>query len=297
MKRKQLATMLLGLSLTACSTIPDTALNTDLNQSACCDSVAGLAIQPLTLDTQQYVTLDGNSETLPLTSGRTPVKAYALPQVTSPFLLTVRAPIKDSEVIAPAVAIYDNNWNLIEQYTTDDFHYFTTDLSGVERIEGKFILSTQLNQQAYMVIQNDPTQIGNQLTRIHPEQEFSESQNIIGSKRLPLVATLSPVGIIEITTQEHFGNPVVDMLANLTAQKASTTTALSVTNVKQGIKPTSFVQPQTTHADTQNWHYFKQHIDQAMSDGKLKQAVDWANLAEKAGHSQAKDYLLDTLAQ
>ncbi|MCQ1058458.1 MalM family protein [Photobacterium sp. ZSDE20] len=297
MKRKQLATILLGLSLTACSSIPDTALNTDLSQSVCCDSVAELAIQPLALDSQQYVTLDGNSETLPLTSARTPVQAYALSQVASPFLLTVRAPIKDSEVIAPAVAIYDRNWNLVEQYTTDDFHYFTSDLSGVERIEGKFILSTQLNQQAYMVVQNDPTQIGNQLTRIHPEQEFAESQHIIGSKRLPLVATLSPVGIVEITTQEHFGNPVVDMLANLTAQKASTTAALSVTNVEQDIQPASSVQLQASHADTQNWHYFKQHIDQAMNDGKLKQAVDWANLAEEAGHSQAKDYLLDTLTQ
>ncbi|PSU34265.1 MalM family protein [Photobacterium lutimaris] len=297
MKRKQLATILLGLSLTACSSIPDTVLNTDLNQSACCDSVAELAIQPLALDSQQYVTLDGNGETLPLTSGRTPVKAYALPQVASPFLLTVRAPIKDNQVIAPAVAIYDTQWQLVEHYTTNDFQYFTNDLSGVERIEGKFILSTQLDQMAYLVIQQDPPQIGNQLTRIHPEQEFAESQNIVGNKRLPLVATLSPVGIVEITTQQHFGNPVVDMLANLTAQQASTAAAVPVTNVEQDRQPALSVQPQTTQSAPQSWHYFKQHIDQAMNDGKLKQAVDWANLAEEAGHSQAKDYLLDTLAQ
>ena len=301
MKKNQLATILLGLSLTACSSIPDTALNSDLNQSACCESIAALSIQPLALDSQQYVILDGNGQTLPLArngyegSGRSPAKAFSLPQTASPFMLTVSAPIKNNQVIAPAIAIYDNQWQLVEQYTTEDFHYFTSSLSGAERIEGKFILSTQLNDMDYLVIQHDPTQIGNQLERIHPEQEFAESQNIIGNKRLPLYATLAPVGVVEITTQQHFGNPVVDMLSSLTAKEASA--AVSNTEPAPTPKPVATSSIQTASVDTDNWHYFKQQIDEAIGSGKLKQAVDWANKAESAGHKQAKDYLLDTLAQ
>ena len=302
MKKNQLAIILLGLSLTACSSIPDTALNTDLNQSACCESIAALSIQPLALDSQQYVILDGNGQTLPLahvgTEGpkRTPAKAYSLPQTASPFMLTVSAPIKNNQVIAPAIAIYDNQWHLVEQYTTEDFHYFTSSLGGLERIEGKFILSTQLNNMAYLVIQHDPEQIGNQLERIHPEQEFAESQNIIGNKRLPLLATLSPVGVVEMTTQQHFGNPVVDLLSSLTAKEASTA-AVSNTAPTTVSEPISTTPKQTASVDTHGWQYFKQQIGEAMSRGKLKQAVDWANKAESAGHEQARDYLLDTLAQ
>ncbi|MDV5169098.1 MalM family protein [Photobacterium rosenbergii] len=302
MKKNQLAIILLGLSLTACSSIPDTALNTDLNQSACCESIAALSIQPLALDSQQYVILDGNGQTLPLAHvgnegpKRTPAKAYSLPQTASPFMLTVSAPIKNNLVLAPAIAIYDNQWQLVEQYTTEDFHYFTSSLGGLERIEGKFILSTQLNNMAYLVIQHDPEQIGNQLERIHPEQEFAESQNIIGNKRLPLHATLSPVGVVEMTTQQHFGNPVVDLLSSLTAKEASTA-AVSNTATTIVSEPISTTPKQTASVDTQDWHYFKQQIDEAMSREKLKQAIDWANKAESAGHEQAKDYLLDTLAQ
>ncbi|AJR08987.1 hypothetical protein C9J03_06400 [Photobacterium gaetbulicola] len=306
MKKNQLATILLGLSLTACSSIPDTALNTVLNQSACCESFATLSIQPLTINSQQYVILDGNGQTLPIAnngnegSDRSPAKAYGLPQTAAPFMLTVSAPINNNQVIAPAIAIYDDQWQLVEQHTTEDFHYFTGSLGGLERIEGKFILSTQLNNMAYMVIQHDPQQIGNQLERIHPEQEFAESQNIIGNKRLPLYATLAPVGVVEITTQQHFGNPVVDLLSSLTAKQASAA-AVSKTAPSNASntapEPISATPKQTASADTQSWHYFKQQIDEAMNSGKLKHAVDWANKAESAGHQQAKDYLLDTLAQ
>ncbi|WEM41111.1 MalM family protein [Photobacterium sp. DA100] len=302
MKKNQLATILLGLSLTACSSIPDTALNTDLNQSACCESIAALSIQPLALDSQQYVILDGNGQTLPLAqnsneeSDRSPAKAYGLPQTAAPFMLTVSAPINNNQVIAPAIAIYDDHWQLVEQYTTEDFHYFTSSLSGIERIEGKFILSTQLNNMAYMVIQHDPQQIGNQLERIHPEQEFAESQNIIGNKRLPLYASLSPVGVVEISTQQHYGNPVVELLSSLTTKDASAA-AVSKTAPATASEPISAAHKQAASVDTQSWHYFKQQIDEAMSSGKLKQAVDWANKAESAGHQQAKDYLLDTLAR
>ncbi|MBC7004055.1 hypothetical protein BIZ37_15940 [Photobacterium sp. BZF1] len=302
MKKNQLATILLGLSLTACSSFPDTALNTDLTQSACCESIAALSIQPLVLDSQQYVILDGNGQTLPLAhngneeSDRSPAKAFSLPQTASPFMLTVKAPIKDNQVIAPTINIFDNQWQLVEQYTTEDFHYFTSSLGGLERIEGKFILSTQLNNMAYLVIQHDPTQIGNQLERIHPEQEFAESQNIIGNKRLPLYATLSPIGIVEVTTQQHFGNPVVDLLSSLTAKEASAATVSKTApnTVSNSISATPKL---TASVDTDNWHYFKQQIDEAVNSGKLKQAVDWASKAESAGHEQAKDYLLNTLAQ
>ncbi|KHT63596.1 hypothetical protein RJ45_11210 [Photobacterium gaetbulicola] len=306
MKKNPFATILLGLSLTACSSIPEAELNTDLNHSACCESIAALSVQPLALDSHQYAILDGNGQTVPLArvgneeTGRTPAIAYGLPQTASPFMLTVSAPIKNNRVIAPAIAIYDNQWQFVEQYTTEDFHYFTTSLGGLERIEGKFILSTQLNNMAYMVIQHDPQQIGNQLERIHPEQEFAESQNIIGNKRLPLYATLAPVGVVEITTQQHFGNPVVDLLSSLTAKEASAA-AVSKTAPSNASntapEPISATPKQTASADTQSWHYFKQQIDEAMNSGKLKHAVDWANKAESAGHQQAKDYLLDTLAQ
>nr|WP_319555069.1 MalM family protein [uncultured Vibrio sp.] len=291
MKLKPLAALLMALSLGACSSLPEQAFNTDLNTQACCSALDALPLTALSTPFHQQVVMDANLPTLSgaVLSGSETASSQALP-VTSyriaadtPFSLLVRSYIDNNALFAANIHIYDGNWQLISSYSAETFDYQTTGVRGLERIETVVTINPQLNGVKYIVISSDNALLGKELTRIHPEQVYADSQNIIGNKQLPLTARYQPFGLIDVTTSASDNNAVLTLLAELgknpNAQQHEKVTQASLTE-----------SPQT-------WSHYREQIDAALEENNVKQAAEIANKAEEQGITQAKDYLVQQLAK
>ncbi|WP_417877964.1 MalM family protein [Vibrio sp.] len=291
MKLKPLVTLLIALSLGACSSLPEQAFNTDLNTQACCSTLDTLPLTALSIPFHQQVVMDANLPTLSIAvlSGLETASSQALP-VTSyritadtPFSLLVRSYIDNNALFAANIRIYDGNWQLISSYSAETFDYRTTGMRGLERIERVVTINPQLNGAKYIVIASDNALFGKELTRVHPEQVYAYSQNVIGNKQLPLTAEYQPFGVIDVTTSASGNNTVLTLLAEL------------------GKNPDA--QQQATVADTSlitslnEWPQYREQIDAALEKNNVKQAAKIANKAEEQGMSQAKDYLVQQLAK
>ncbi|BDR15851.1 MalM family protein [Vibrio sp. STUT-A11] len=291
MKLKPLVTLLIALSLGACSSLPEQAFNTDLNTQACCSTLDTLPLTALSMPFHQQVVMDANLPTLSIAvlSGSETASSQALP-VTSyritadtPFSLLVRSYIDNNALFAANIRIYDGNWQLISSYSAETFDYRTTGMRGLERIERVVTINPQLNGAKYIVIASDNALFGKELTRVHPEQVYADSQNVIGNKQLPLTAEYQPFGVIDVTTSASGNNTVLTLLAEL------------------GKNPDA--QQQATVADTSlitslnEWPQYREQIDSALEVNNVKQAAEIANKAEEQGMSQAKDYLVQQLAK
>ncbi|AXT73754.1 MULTISPECIES: MalM family protein [unclassified Vibrio] len=292
MKLKPLATLFIALSLGACSSLPEQAFNTDLNTQACCSTLDTLPLTALSTPFHQQVVMDANLPTLSIAvlSGSETASSQALP-VTSyritadtPFSLLVRSYIDNNALFAANIRIYDGNWQLISSYSAETFDYRTTGMRGLERIERVVTINPQLNGAKYIVIASDNALFGKELTRIHPEQVYADSQNIIGNKQLPLTAEYQPFGVIDVTTSASDNNAVLTLLAELGKKNPDTQPQMSV--------------PQATSTESpQVWSYYREQIDSALEVNNVKQAAEIANKAEEQGMSQAKDYLVQQLAK
>ncbi|CAM2936419.1 MalM family protein [Vibrio mytili] len=291
MKLKPLATLLMALSLGACSSLPEQAFNTDLNTQACCSALDALPLTALSTPFHQQVVMDANLPTLStaVLSGSETASSQALP-VTSyritadtPFSLLVRSYIDNDALFAASIRIYDGNWQLISNYSAETFDYHTIGVRGLERIERVVTINPQLNGAKYIVIASDNALLGTELTRIHPEQVYADSQNIIGNKQLPLTAEYQPFGVIDVTTSVSDNNAVLTLLAELgknpDAQRHGEVSLASVTESPQA------------------WAHYREQIDAALEENDIKQAAEIANKAEEQGITQAKDYLVKQLAK
>ncbi|BDR17895.1 MalM family protein [Vibrio sp. STUT-A16] len=291
MKLKPLATLLMALSLGACSSLPEQAFNTDLNTQACCSALDALPLTALSTPFHQQVVMDANLPTLSsaVLSGSETASSQALP-VTSyritadtPFSLLVRSYIDNNALFAANIHIYDGNWQLISSYSAETFDYQTTGIRGLERIERVVTINPQLNGAKYIVIASDNALLGTELTRIHPEQVYADSQNIIGNKQLPLTAEYQPFGVIDVTTSASDNNAVLTLLAEL------------------GKNPDAQQQVEVSHGSVsespQAWSHYREQIDAALEENNVKQAAETANKAEEQGITQAKDYLVQQLAK
>lgn len=168
MKLKPLATLLMALSLGACSSLPEQAFNTDLNTQACCSALDALPLTALSTPFHQQVVMDANLPTLSsaVLSGSETTSSQALP-VTSyritadtPFSLLVRSYIDNDALFAANIRIYDGNWQLISSYSAETFDYQTTGMRGLERIETVVTINPQLNGAKYIVIASDNALLG-----------------------------------------------------------------------------------------------------------------------------------------
>ncbi|BDR13256.1 MalM family protein [Vibrio sp. STUT-A11] len=291
MKLKPLATLLMALSLGACSSLPEQTFNTDFNTQACCSSINALPLTALSTPFHQQVVMDANLPTLSAAalSGSETASSQALPvtgyriTVDTPFSLLVRSYIDNNSLFAANIRVYDGNWQLISDYSAETFDYQTTGMRGLERIESVVTINPQLNGAKYIVIASNNALLGKELTRTHPEQVYADSQNIIGNKQLPLTAEYQPFGVIDVTTSASDNNAVLTLLAEL------------------GKNPDAQQQVEVAHGSVsespQAWSHYREQIDAALEENNVKQAAEIANKAEEQGITQAKDYLVQQLAK
>ncbi|MCF7482367.1 MalM family protein [Vibrio sp. J1-1] len=291
MKLKPLATLLMALSLGACSSLPEPTFNTDFNTQTCCSTLNALPLTALSTPFHQQVVMDANLPTLSAEalSGSEIASSQALPvtgyriTVDTPFSLLVRSYIDNNALFAANIRIYDGNWQLISDYSAETFDYQTTGMRGLERIESVVTINPQLNGAKYIVIASDTALLGKELTRIHPEQVYADLQNVIGNKQLPLTAEYQPFGVIDVTTSASDNNAVLTLLAELSTNPDSQR-QLTVPHTSLTTSP-------------EEWPQYREQIDAALEKNNVKQAAEIANKAEKQGITQAKDYLVQQLAQ
>ncbi|MGR5235772.1 MalM family protein [Vibrio alfacsensis] len=291
MKLKPLATLFVALSLTACSGLPEQAFNTNLSDQACCSILEALPLTALSIPFHQQVIMDADLPSLSravllssdsASSQALPVMSY---QITSdaPFSLLVRSYVDNNALFAANVLIYDAKWQLLSNYSTKDFTYYTTGMRGLERVEQVMTVNPQLNNAKYVVIASDPTLLGTELTRKHQEEVYAESQNIIGSKQLPLTAEYQPFGVIDVTASASNNNAALTLLAELVTQSNET--------------PNPELTPTASPEAQDEWALYQSQIDAALTDNDVKQAAAIANRAAQQGFTQAKDYLVKQLAK
>ncbi|WP_215404916.1 MalM family protein [Vibrio gigantis] len=298
MKLKPLVVIVAALTVSACSGIPEQELNTDFNSSACCSQLSTLPVTQLSIPFHQQVIMDGDLPTLSASTlnenvaahnQRFPTTAYQINDEQESLSLLVRSYIKDDALFAPSIYIFDKQWQLLGQYSANDFTYYPTAMQGLERIEVSISLMPQQDNAQYVVVSADSTKLDSTISRIHPEELYSESQQIIGNKQLPLTAKFSSVGSIDITASKSTNSTVLTLLAELGVSSNTQPEAL-------GSQLPSQPSPVETNQQAQ-WLNVQQEIDQALDNNDVKQAAFVANQAAEQGLPQAKDYLLKQLAE
>ena len=298
MKLKPLVVIVAALTVSACSGIPEQELNTDFNSSACCSQLSTLPVTQLSIPFHQQVIMDGDLPTLSASTlnenvaahnQRFPTTAYQINDEQESLSLLVRSYIKDDALFAPSIYIFDKQWQLLGQYSANDFTYYPTAMQGLERIEVSISLMPQQDNTQYVVVSADSTKLDSTISRIHPEELYSESQQIIGNKQLPLTAKFSSVGSIDITASKSTNSTVLTLLAELGVSSNTQPETL-------GSQLPSQPSPVETNQQAQ-WLNVQQEIDQALDNNDVKQAAFVANQAAEQGLPQAKDYLLKQLAE
>ncbi len=298
MKLNSLVVIVAALTVSACSGIPEQELNTDFNSSACCSQLSTLPVTQLSIPFHQQVIMDGDLPTLSASilnenvaanNQRFPTTAYQISDDAESLSLLVRSYIKNDGLFAPSIYIFDKQWQLLGQYSANDFTYYPTAMQGLERIEVSISLMPQRDNAQYVVVSADSAKLDSTISRIHPEELYSESQQIIGNKQLPLTATFSSVGIIDITASKSTNSTVLTLLAELGVSSNTQPETL-------GSQSTSQPSPVETNQQAQ-WLDTQQEIDQALNNNDVKQAAFIANQAAEQGLPQAKDYLLKQLAE
>ncbi|XNG97682.1 hypothetical protein BCV42_06445 [Vibrio cyclitrophicus] len=149
----------------------------------------------------------------------------------------------------------------------------------------------QRDNAQYVVVSTDSTKLDSTISRIRPEELYSESQQIIGNKQLPLTATLSSVGVIDVTASKSTNNAVLTLLAEL---------GVSSNNEPDTLGSKQVSQPSTQAVETNQkaqWLNIQKDIDQALNNNDIKQAAFIANQATEQGMPEAKGYLLKQLAE
>ncbi len=290
MKLKSFATLFMALSLSACSGLPEQSLQTHLDKAECCSSLSDLPLTALSVPFHQQVLMDARLPTLDNTalfsadadsSTPLPVMSY---QVTSnsPFSMLVRSYIDNNALFAVNVLVYNQEWQLVSNYSAQHFSYHTAGMRGLERVEKMITINPQLNGAKYILISADSALVGTELSRKHPQEIYAQSQHVIGNKQLPLTAQFEPVGVIDVTASAADNNAILTLLSEL----SPTTQETSVT------KPTSSASPEALHT----WSLYQSQIDAALTNHDVKQAAAIANEAAEQGFTQAKDYLVQQLA-
>ncbi|MEZ8737838.1 hypothetical protein FCV55_08450 [Vibrio sp. F13] len=300
MKLKSLVIIVAALTVSACSGIPEQELNTDFNSSACCSQLSALPITQLSIPFHQQVIMDGDLPTLSSSllndntqadSQRFPTIAYQISGTTESLSLLIRSYIKNDALFAPSIYVFDKQWRLLGQYSTNDFTYYPTTMQGLERIEASIALEPQRDNAQFIVVSADSTKLDSAINRIHPEDLYSESQQVIGNKQLPLTATLSYVGVIDVTASKSTNSAVLTLLAEL---------GVSSDNEPETLGSKQVSQPSNQTIETNQkaqWLNIQKDIDQALNNNDIKQAAFIANQAAEQGIPEAKDYLLKQLAE
>jgi maltose operon protein len=291
MKLKPLATLFMALSLSACSGLPEQNFNTDLSKQTGCSTLEALPLTTLSTPFHQRVIVDAKlpilSNAVLLSSSSAsdkarPVVSYKIAS-DSPFALLVRSFVDNDALFAANVLVYDGNWQLVSHYSAQGFEYHPTGMRGLERIEKVITINPQLNGAQYIVLASDSSMLGQKLARQHPEQVYAESQNIIGSKQLPLVAEYLEFGVVEVTTSALSNNAVLTLLAELGPQSSQASN--------------SHIIPNASPEALDEWEVFQSQIDTALRNNDVQRAAALANQASQQGYTQAKDYLVEQLAK
>ncbi|MPW31810.1 hypothetical protein F9L16_22845 [Agarivorans sp. B2Z047] len=300
MKLKSLVSIVAAFTVSACSGIPEKELNTDFSSSACCSQLSALPITQLSIRFNQQVIMDGYLPTISSSllnentetdNQRFPTIAYQISGTTKSLSLLIRSYIKDDALFAPSIYIFDKQWRLLSQYTSDNFTYYPAAMQGLERIEASITLEPQRDNSEFIVISTDKTTLNSTINRMHPEALYSESQQIIGYKQLPLTATLSSVGFIDVTASKPKNSAVLTLLAELGVLSNDEPENLDSKQVSQLLTPTDKT------IQKMQWLDIQKEIDQALKSDDIKQAVFVANQAAEQGIPEAKDYLLKQLAK
>lgn len=278
--------MILSL-LTACSTLPQQEINTQTNSAACCTQLTELPMTLLSVPSYEKVAMDTHLPLLPLAAlngtnntERVPVLTYRLAS-TQPLSLMIRSYITQSSLFAPELRVYDHDWRLIKRYSSVQFDYKPTGLQGLERIEAVIDINPQQNNTTYLLITADSQALAHTIIRQHPQTIYAQSQQIIEQKQLPLTAAFSSFGHIELTTSSPQNSEFLSLVSELKSVTTSQKSPISVSK----------------HSDHLLWPEYKKKIDEALKNDNVKQAAAIANQASGAGVKQAKDYLLNQLAQ
>lgn len=169
MPQRHIAILLSGLALTSlagcASLVPhgDTAV-TPAKQSQqalaqatdCCDTLAALPYQPLTVGESQSLTLDTQAPMHRFEDGASYFQAFELPRTREPLTFKLTSTIANDQVFAPTVLILDEGFQPTQRVTSDKFDYLSPNGFAGARLGATFDI-TPGPDAAYMVIYSNET--------------------------------------------------------------------------------------------------------------------------------------------
>lgn len=287
MTHRTLATLLMTLSLCACSSAPEPDANLRLDAAACCEQRQQLPLTALAVPFQQKLVMDNRLPTLPaqqllesesVDATPAPVMSYQITADES-FSLLLRAYIEHDRLFAPLVVLYNADWQPIASVSSDRFDYQPSGLGGLERIEATLTLNPGQDGARYLLISADQQALQRVLPRRHMQEMYAESQQIIGHKQKPLTAEFAPFGRIELTASQSTRHEVLTLLSEL---------GIPAQQAPHNTRPIADANKQ--------WPDYQHKIDDALQQGNIKLAAEIANQAAELGMTQAKDYLVQQLA-
>ncbi|PSW21304.1 hypothetical protein C9I98_05020 [Photobacterium sanctipauli] len=275
LKQTLLAISLLA-SLSGCSTPSSTELMPITETHHCCVELGTLTQAATEMDSHHYFALDGRSALTGTPEHPTPTQVFRLAKQDSPQEINVTAFIAYKKAASIKILLLDETGSPVKTINQGDFTYQPAALGKLEQLHYRLVIDTSTKDHPhFIVIQTDYSAVGHQQPLIHPEELYAEKQAVIPSLRIKEYAELTPVGVIEITSNTVDGAawPVINKIsANNQVEQAAA-------------------------IPSQPWAEYRTEIDSALQENNFKHAALLAEEASQDGYSEAKDYLIQKMAE
>ncbi|WP_277811383.1 MalM family protein [Chromohalobacter canadensis] len=301
MPQRHIAILLSGLALTSlagcASLVPhgDTAVapakqsQQALAQATdCCDTLATLPYQPLTVGESQSLTLDTHAPMHQFEDGASYFQAFELPRTREPLTFKLTSTIANDQVFAPTVLILDEDFQPTQRVASDKFDYLSPNGFAGARLGATFDI-TPGPDAAYMVVYSNETARQGTTQYESAEKVYARVRGLALPPGPDPIAEHTATGnvTLESESRETGGGLLTPILGTRSH-------ADSVTKTRNATARDEQASPSSASASTPDFDY-RRMINAALKADDIELAMQLAERAEREGHSGTRAWLAERL--
>ena len=195
-----------------CSVTYEQAMNDIEASRPCCKDISQFNYSPLNLGQKNVFRIDKDSPTFIFKSGKSPFKAFRLPEISVPYTILVRSypdgpRIDKFTIFHPVIMLLDKNFSEIESIGDGAFNLHEKTVLGIQSsltLDGKILIDNPSYMYLVVLTSDELLSKSSYYYKVQPEAlAISQALTLGSSIEGRLAVKHSPFGKISITIEPH----------------------------------------------------------------------------------------------
>ncbi|MGY5450387.1 MalM family protein [Agarivorans sp. MS3-6] len=262
----------------------------------CCASLAELSYLPVLEPGKFDFTITADDPVFDFTTGRSFVKAIALPKAEAAIKIAVSAPILNS-VFAPSILVLDQDYKPLKVFGDDAIAYDNSSIITVDRLFGDIELPASYaggQKASYLVVFTTAAAMDEQTTLTPPSSRAAESGRVDANVKIHMNKPIPHTAIGAVRLAFDYTPTSQSLTEAVAAAAIVDASAATVINESVATEPLTQNTPQAGIQPEVD-EMFSGLIEKAVASGDYNKAIKIVEDAEKAGSSTARDVLVDAM--